>query len=473
MKACSAGMTEFVDGWIFGHTLGEGAYGEVQLVINKSTGEAVAMKMIDLKKHPDARQTVLKETAIHRMLSNPNIIQYYGKRSEPSMEYIFLEYAAGGELFDRIEPDIGMPAWEAQKYFRQLISAVEYMHSRGIAHRDLKPENLLLDNNDNLKVTDFGLATVYRFNGISRCLEKRCGTLPYVAPEVLLRPYDAEPADIWSCGIILVALLSGELPWDQSLAECPEYAAWKDGKYMSLTPWKKLDNSSLSLIRNILMHTPSTRYTILDIKRHRWFVKMFQRVGGMEGYIRSDETDAKQVAAEDEMQFCLSQPELSVADNMSGVQINLEERPGFSFSQPAHIEDLLLCTQVQTKQLTQQSQQNTFQRLVRRMTRFFVKTDCDTTVMRLVNCLEKEKYTCRINDFGTITISAIDQRKMPLVFKANIVDMDGKILVDFRLSKGCGLEFKRRFVKIKSMVEDIILKGPVTWPIAVATECMP
>lgn len=62
---------------------------------------------------------------------------------------------------------------------------------------------------------------------------------------------------------------------------------------------------------------------------------------------------------------------------------------------------------------------------------------------------------------------------MPLVFKVNMVDMDGKILVDFRLSKGCGIEFKRRFVKIKSSLEDIILKCPVTWPIAVATECMP
>lgn len=74
----------------------------VKLVVNKSTGEAVAMKMIDIEKHPDARQTVRKETAIHKMLSNPNIIQYFGKRSEPNMEYIFLEYASGGELFDRI-----------------------------------------------------------------------------------------------------------------------------------------------------------------------------------------------------------------------------------------------------------------------------------------------------------------------------------------------------------------------------------
>jgi len=102
-----------------------------------------------------------------------------------------------------------MPVWEAQKYFRQLISGVEYLHSRGVTHRDLKPENLLLDDNDNLKISDFGLATIFSMQGKERLLEKKCGTLPYVAPEVLVRPYHAEPADVWSCGIILVALLAG------------------------------------------------------------------------------------------------------------------------------------------------------------------------------------------------------------------------------------------------------------------------
>lgn len=102
-----------------------------------------------------------------------------------------------------------MSKWQAQKYFRQLISGVEYIHSRGITHRDLKPENLLLDSNNNLKITDFGLATIYRMQGRERCLEKKCGTMPYVAPEVLIKPYHAEPADTWSCGIILVTLLAG------------------------------------------------------------------------------------------------------------------------------------------------------------------------------------------------------------------------------------------------------------------------
>ncbi|KMQ93264.1 serine threonine-protein kinase grp-like protein [Lasius niger] len=469
-------MIEFVDGWFFGHTLGEGAYGEVRLVINKSTGEVVAMKMIDIEKHPDARQTVRKETAIHRMLSNPNIIQYFGKRSEPNMEYIFLQYASGGELFDRIEPDIGMPILEAQKYFRQLISGVEYLHSRGVAHRDLKPENLLLDDSDNLKISDFGLATIYRMQGKERLLEKKCGTLPYVAPEVLVRSYHAEPADVWSCGIIFVALLAGELPWDQPLAECPEYVAWKERKYMSLTPWKKLDNSSLSLIRKILVDSPSARYKISDIKQHRWFVTSFVKGSILDQYFRKmfkifsigDEVDARshlnQTSTEYESlrNVCLSQPEFPRTDGSNTIQFNLDERPAFSFSQPAHMEDLLLCTQLQV--LTQPSQQNSFQRLVRRMTRFFVKIECEDVVKRLIRYCEKENYVYRVNEFGVLTISTIDRRKMPLVFKANFIEMDGNVLVDFRLSKGCGLEFKRAFIKIRYALEDVILKSSVAYP---------
>ncbi|XP_071569597.1 serine/threonine-protein kinase grp isoform X1 [Temnothorax nylanderi] len=448
-------MTEFVDGWFLGHTLGEGAYGEVKLVVNKSTGEAVAMKMVDVEKHPDARQTVRKETAIHRMLSNPNIIQYFGKRSEPNMEYIFLEYASGGELFDRIEPDIGMLMWGAQKYFRQLISGVEYLHSRGVAHRDLKPENLLLDNNDNLKISDFGLATIYRMQGKERLLEKKCGTLPYVAPEVLVRAYNAEPADVWSCGIILVALLAGELPWDQPLAACPEYVAWKDGKYMSLTPWKKLDNSSLSLIRKILMESPLARYKMSDIKQHRWFVTSFGKGDEVDGRNRLNQ-------AEDEnlRNVCLSQPEFPGMEN-DAIQFNLGNRPTFSFSQPAHVEDLLLGTQLQA--FTQPSQQNSFQRLVRRMTRFFVKIECEETVRRLIRYCEKEKYAYRVNESGVVTILTMDRRKMSLVFKVNFIEMDGNILVDFRLSKGCGLEFKRAFIKIRCAMEDVIMKSSAVY----------
>ena len=173
------------------------------------------------------------------------------------------------------EPDVGMPQVEAQRFFKQLIAGVEYLHGRGIAHRDLKPENLLLDANDNLKISDFGMATIFRHHGQERLLDKRCGTLPYIAPEVLCRKYAAEPADIWSCGVVLVAMLAGELPWDRPSPECPHYTAWKECQITRL-PWTKIDTLALSLLRKVLMPLPGKRYTIQQIKNHNWFLKRFK-----------------------------------------------------------------------------------------------------------------------------------------------------------------------------------------------------
>lgn len=186
-------------------------------------------------------------------------------------------------------------------------------------------------------------------------------------------------------------------------------------------------------------------------------------------------------------------------DEAPAIDRHCEARTGFCFSQPAMLDDLILCTQLNS---TQSASQNLFQKLVRRMTRFFVSTNFDDSIRRLTGTIEKLSYTWRLHDGGMvsqsenmwpdgkkgvlidafysfiflllqITISTIDRRKLQLVFKANVVEMDGKILLDFRLSKGCGLEFKRRFIKIKMLLADVVVKGPVTWPIAIATQSMP
>lgn len=167
---------------------------------------------------------------------------------------------------------------------------------------------------------------------------------------------------------------------------------------------------------------------------------------------------------------CYSQPAPVITHSGLLTSDALEARNGYSFSQPTMLDDLILCTQLNP---TQNSSQNPFQKLVRRMTRFFVSTKCDETLKRLIGSLEKLGYAWKTNDDAVITISTIDRRKLQLIFKANLIEMDGKILLDFRLSKGCGLEFKRRFIKIKHKLADIVLKGPVTWPIAQFNNCVP
>jgi len=457
------------------------------------------MKIIDLKKHTDAAEIVKKEVCIHRMLNDPHIIRFYGRRENGNFEFIFLEYASGGELFDRIEPDVGMPQIEAQKFFKQLVSGVEYLHNRGIAHRDLKPENLLLDANDNLKISDFGMATVFRYQGKERLLDKRCGTLPYIAPEVLCRKYQAEPADIWSCGVVLVTMLAGELPWDKPTPDCPQYGAWKECQITRL-PWTKIDTLALSLLRKLLMPIPSKRYTIAQIKNHQWFLKKFKpsnssaRAGDSTPIAKRLCSDVEAVSSPNSSDASRlpyshldgivglgfgsgSQPAHHISDDIDSADGG--HPPGqaavFSFSQPAHIDDMLLNSQVGNTQTAMDGSAggSPLQRLVKRMTRLVAKVSCDEAVKHLGQRLTKLGYTWKIHSPGVVTISTQDRRKMQLVFKATVYDMQSMVLLDFRLSRGCGLDFKRHFLSIKQKLSDILCTGPITWSIAKATNSVP
>ena len=161
-------VREFIEGWDLVQVLGEGTFGEVKLLVNKENGEACAMKEIDITENPEAEESVKKEICVHKLLKHKQIVQCYGSRQDGSRQFIFLEYCSGGELFDRIEPDVGMPEHQAQRFFIQIMSGLEYLHKKGVSHRDIKPENLLLDENDCLKISDFGMATVFRHQGKER-----------------------------------------------------------------------------------------------------------------------------------------------------------------------------------------------------------------------------------------------------------------------------------------------------------------
>ncbi|XP_050539680.1 serine/threonine-protein kinase grp isoform X3 [Daktulosphaira vitifoliae] len=421
------------------------------------------MKVIDLKNYPDAISMVKKEATIHCRLKHPSIIKYFGQRYSKDNFYIFLEYASGGELFDRIEPDVGMPQSDAQKLFKELIDGVDYLHNNGIAHRDLKPENLLLDEHGNLKISDFGLATMFMCNGKRRKLENSCGTRPYLAPEVLSHcPYQAEPSDLWSCGIILVSMLAGELPWETPSDDEVEYKIWKTTDYANHSPWCKLDTLALSLVRKILIPTPSRRYDISKICSHRWFKKSKSNVDkfNMPKYCDNDFDEARP---------CYSQP-APAANSYPTVSILPNESEIYSFSQPTQVEDLLLSSQLLSSQPVTTVTNNSIQKLVRRMTRFIVVLSPEEAIAKLSQFLDNLGYTWKINSSSLVTIITADQR---LVFKSNIIPMQNQTLIDFRLSRGCGLEFKRHFVAIKNSMSKIISKGPLMWPVAIATNSVP
>lgn len=218
-----------------------------------------------------------KEFMLHRACSgHPNIIKLLNFNATNSWLYLMMELATGGDLFDKIEPDVGVDEGIAHFYFKQLISAVEFIHTKGVAHRDIKPENILLDSKGNLKLADFGLATVYKKNnGVKRKCFTPCGSPPYMSPEIVdSNGYNPEMSDIWACGVVLFVLLTGETPWDEPTLKSPEFKTFveMDGKIL-IKPWGKLSPMVLSLLRTMIRIDVDKRATIAIISKHPWVNK--------------------------------------------------------------------------------------------------------------------------------------------------------------------------------------------------------
>lgn len=183
----------------------------------------MAIKVLDKEKiqQQNMGQQIKKEISIMKVVRHPNIVQLREVLASKSKIFIVLELVTGGELFDQIVKEGKFTEDKARYYFRQLVHGLEYCNSKGVCHRDLKPENLLLDGNNDLKISDFGLSALYTGGdeetaSRTTLLHTTCGTPNYVAPEVLEdNGYDGRSADIWSCGVILYVLLAGFLPFDE------------------------------------------------------------------------------------------------------------------------------------------------------------------------------------------------------------------------------------------------------------------
>ncbi|KAE9461945.1 hypothetical protein C3L33_06143, partial [Rhododendron williamsianum] len=236
-----------------GKLLGHGTFAKVYHARNVKTGENVAIKVIDKEKilKGGLIAHIKREISILRRVRHPNIVQLF-------------EVAKG-----RLKEEV------ARKYFQQLISAVGFCHARGVYHRDLKPENLLLDEDGDLKVSDFGLSTVSDQIQQDGLFHTFCGTPAYVAPEVLGRKgYDAAKVDIWSCGVILFVLMAGYLPFhDQNIMAM--YKKIYKGEFRC-PRW--FSPELTRLLTRLLDTNPETRITIPDIMNNKWFKKGFKHI---------------------------------------------------------------------------------------------------------------------------------------------------------------------------------------------------
>eukprot|EP01084_Bolivina_argentea_P314848 545370_1 len=252
-----------------GRTLGVGAFGKVKCATNLKTGEQVAIKILnraDIKKHGLINSVRTEVTALQMIPPHKHIVNLIEVLESKLTLYLVLELVSGGELFDKIKLEGKLNDDVARHYYRQLISALEFMHERKICHRDLKLENLLVDQNGVLKVTDFGLSGLH--TGGDEVFKTTLGSPNYVAPEVLIgKGYDGFKADIWSSGVILYVLLAGFLPFDEDNAnELFKKICTGDFRYP-----QTFSNEVIDLLNNILVVDPEKRYNLKDIKTHEWF----------------------------------------------------------------------------------------------------------------------------------------------------------------------------------------------------------
>ncbi|KAK7754986.1 Chk1 protein kinase [Diatrype stigma] len=235
---------------------------------------------------------IAMEVSLHSHIGqHPNVIEWFATGEDHVWRWIAMEFAEGGDLFDKIEADVGVTEDIAHLYFLQLVSGVSFMHSKGVAHRDLKPENILMSGSGNLKVADFGMATMFEYKGQRKQSATMCGSPPYIAPEVLAcgraasaagadkkvaeaQKYSADLVDIWSCGVILFVLLVGNTPWDE-----PTKTSWEYQEYVRTNGrssddlWKKIPPDALSLLRGMMNVEARKRFSFARIRQHPWYTR--------------------------------------------------------------------------------------------------------------------------------------------------------------------------------------------------------
>jgi serine/threonine protein kinase len=245
-------------------------------------GEKVALKISRKYENDESSSNTslfYKEVNALSKLKHPNIIKMHDYSDDSLVNrpngstieviYISLEYIPNGEIFDYIAESGRFSEDESRYYFRQLISALDYMHSQGYAHRDVKPENILMDSDFNMKLADFGFATRDKKS------KSRKGTFGYMAPEVLAHHhYDCKQHDLYGAAVILFIMTTQHPPFIRAEPSDKYFKKIYDGnwnKFWEVHDEEKLSASFIDLMTKMLAFNPHERLTMKQIKEHEWF----------------------------------------------------------------------------------------------------------------------------------------------------------------------------------------------------------
>uniref|UniRef100_H3D7X4 Protein kinase domain-containing protein n=1 Tax=Tetraodon nigroviridis TaxID=99883 RepID=H3D7X4_TETNG len=266
--------------------IGHGSFSRVVRVEHRATRQPFAIKMMELLA-PEACEVCASEMAVLQRVRHLNVIQMIEVFQFPQRVYMVLELATGGELLDRVISRGHFTERDATQALRMVLAGVGYLHNLGITHRDLKPENLLYYHpgaDSRLLVTDFGLATCGGAATGSRPTDAKadntgplrttCGTLEFMAPEVLLRKPYSSSVDMWALGVITYVVLSGSLPFEDD-SRTQLYRSIVTGKYRFYKdPWSSVSSLAKDFIQRLLLLDPASRLTADQAVDHPWVVTM-------------------------------------------------------------------------------------------------------------------------------------------------------------------------------------------------------
>ena len=250
----------------YGRIIGRGAFGKVNIGLNILTGRIVAIKSFNKKNivNESSKRKILYETNLMRGLFHPSVTKILETFESEKYMLIIMEYISGGNLQSFVKKRRKLCEKTAKILFRQIIQGIKYIHSRGIVHRDIKLENILLDLNNIVKICDFGVGKLIKPNTI---LKDQCGTPVYMAPEIIKgEGYHGFPVDIWSAGVALYIMLSGNLPFNKDKEHDLEYSILNS----EIKEIKDVSPEANNLLKNILMKDPNKRFTENQILEHPW-----------------------------------------------------------------------------------------------------------------------------------------------------------------------------------------------------------
>lgn len=275
IKISKGNFVNFKKGYIendytIGEICGSGAFATVRKVTNKQSGQVRALKIIKKQKNQDSARMYL-EVEILKKLIHANIMQIFEFYEDKKNFYIITELCDGGELFDMIVEKGSFNEDDAAWVMKQLMSAINYIHTSSIVHRDLKPENILLDTKkaNIIKIIDWGTARFFEKN---KKMNKVSGTPYYIAPEVLFEKYD-EKCDIWSCGVIMYILLCGYPPFNGD-NDAEILGKIKAGKFVfPEEEWDVISDEAKDLISKMLTFNPTDRFSASQCLSHKWLTE--------------------------------------------------------------------------------------------------------------------------------------------------------------------------------------------------------